>query len=198
MLIPQPCTQRAHRHSFWSLLLLRLLALPALSALSDLQFLQLSQLFQLSQFCHFFHSSDTLSSPSSSNFEIENWKSWESTYEKSERTNRVGRAGKGGRGREIGDPRELRELEEPEGEPPFPSSLPPPRNVTKLFILDFNCQPLGRVPICFTSVAPKKSILARKLGKQGLGSTPATIGEYKSVGGCLCALWARGWRMCIF
>ena len=131
-------------------------ALPALSALLDLQFLQLSQLFQLSQFCQFFHSSDALSSPSSSNFEIENWRSWESTYEKSERTNRVGRAGKGGRGREIGDPRKLRELEEPEGEPPSPSSLPPPRNVTKLFILDFNCQPLGRVPICFTSLAPKK------------------------------------------
>ena len=81
------------------------------------------------------------------------------------------------------------------GEPP---SLPPSQNMTKLFILDFNCQPLGRVPICFTSVAPKKSILARKLGKQGLGSTPATIGEYMSVGGCLCGLRARGWRMCIF
>ena len=109
-------------------------ALPALSALLDLQFLQLSQLFQLSQFCHFFHSSDTLSSPSSSNFEIEDWKSWESTYEKSERTNRVGKAGKGGRGREIGDPRKLRELEVPEGKPPSPSSILPPRNVTKLFM----------------------------------------------------------------
>ena len=81
----------------------------------------------------------------------------------------------------------------PEGEPPSP-----PLNVTKLFILDFNCQPLGRVPICFMSVAPKKSILARKLGKQGLSSTPATIGEYMSVGGCLFGLRARGWRMCIF
>ena len=47
-------------------------------------------------------------------------------------------------------------------------------------------------------VSRTKVVLARKLGKQGLGSTPATIGEYKSVGGCLCALRARGWRMCIF
>ena len=31
---------------------------------------------------------------------------------------------------------------------------PPPQNVTKLFILDFNCQPLGMVPICFMSVGP--------------------------------------------
>ena len=30
----------------------------------------------------------------------------------------------------------------------------PPRNVTKPFILDFNCQSLGRVPICFMPVGP--------------------------------------------
>ena len=42
-----------------------------------------------------------------------------------------------------------------------------------------------------------KVVLARKLGKQGLGSTPATIGEYMSVGWCLCALRARGWIMYI-
>ena len=35
----------------------------------------------------------------------------------------------------------------PEGEPPL-------RNGTKLFILDFNCQPLRRVPFCFMSVGP--------------------------------------------
>ena len=35
-----------------------------------------------------------------------------------------------------------------------PTENPPPlpRNVTKFFILDFNCKPLGRVPICFMSV----------------------------------------------
>ena len=36
--------------------------------------------------------------------------------------------------------------------------LPPSRNVTKLFILDFNCQPLGRVLICFMSVGPSISM----------------------------------------
>ena len=30
---------------------------------------------------------------------------------------------------------------------------PPPQYVTKLFVLDFNCQPLGRVPIFFMSVS---------------------------------------------
>ena len=53
------------------------------------------------------------------------------------------------------------------GPPPPP---PPSRNVTKLFILDFNCQPLGRVPICFMSVGPygPGGVLLHLEGRGGL------------------------------
>ena len=39
----------------------------------------------------------------------------------------------------------------PEGEPPPP---PPLEIAQNSLILDFNCQPLRRVPICFMSVGP--------------------------------------------
>ena len=56
----------------------------------------------------------------------------------------------------------------PEGEPP-PS--PPPQNGTKLFILDFNCQPLRRVLFCFMSAGPygPRGVLFNFEGGEGEG-----------------------------
>ena len=54
----------------------------------------------------------------------------------------------------------------------------------ELFILDFNCQPLGRVPICFMSVGPygPGGVLSHFEGEGGFSLGPVRAPRHETTG----------------